>query len=46
MFGLFKKIFIELLIGLFIGYNHKKCVSLISQKCQIEPTLIKLHPNE
>ena len=46
MFGLIKKMFIVLLTGLFNGYNHTKCVLLINQKCQIQPTLINLHPNE
>ena len=26
--------------------NHTKCVSLSNQKCEIQPTLINLHPNE
>ena len=46
MFGLIKKKFIGLLTGLVNGPNHKKCVSLSNQKCMIQPTLIKLHPNE
>ena len=46
MFGLIKNIFIGLLTGLVNGSNHTKCVSLINQKCQIQPTLINLHPNE
>ena len=46
MFRLIKKIFIGLLTGLVNGYNHTKCVSLSNQKCQIQPTLINLHPNE
>ena len=46
MLGLIKKIFIGLLTGLVNGSNHTKCVSLISQKCQIQPALINLHPNE
>ena len=37
--------FIRLLSGLVNGYNHTKCVSLSNQKCQIQPTLINLHPN-
>ena len=41
MFGL-----IGLLAGLVNGSNHTKCVSLINQKCWIQPTLINLHPNE
>ena len=46
MLELIKKIFMGLLTGLVNGYNHAKCVSLISQKCQIQPALINLHPNE
>ena len=45
-FGLIKKIFIGLLTRLVNGSNHLKCVSLSSQKCMIQPTLINLHPNE
>ena len=41
MFGLIKKIFIGLLTGLA---NHTKCISLINQKCQFQPTLVNLHP--
>ena len=46
MFGLIKKMFIGLLTGLVNGCNHTKCASLINKKCQIQPTLINLHPNE
>ena len=46
MFGLIKKIFIRLLTGLVNGSNHTKCVSLNNQKCQIQPDLADLHPNE
>ena len=46
MFGLIKKIFIELLTGLVNRSNHTKCVSLSNQKCEIQPTLVNLHPNE
>ena len=46
MFGFIKKIFIGLLTGLVNGSNHTKCVSLSDQKYEIQPTLIKLHPNE
>ena len=46
MFGLNKKIFIGLLIGIISASNHTKCVLLSSQKCMIQPTLINLHPNE
>ena len=46
MFGLIKEIFIGLLKGLVSGSSHTKCVLLINQKCQIQPTLINVHPNE
>ena len=46
MFGLIKKIFIRLLTGLVNGSNHTKCILLSNQKCEIQPTLIDLHPNE
>ena len=46
LLGLIKKIFIGLLTGLVNASNHTKCVSLINQKCQIQPTLINLHPNK
>ena len=38
-----------LIIGLLDvdnGSNHTKCVSLSNQKCEIQPTLINLNPNE
>ena len=40
MFGLVKKIFIGLLIGLVNGSDHANCVSLSNQKCMTHPTLI------
>ena len=46
MFGVIKKIFSGLLIGLVDGSNHTKCVSLSNQKCMTQPTLINLYPNE
>ena len=46
MFGLIKKIFIGLLIGIVGAYNHTKCVSLRNQKCEIQPSFTNLHPNE
>ena len=46
MFGLIKQTIIELLTGLVNGSNHIKCISLSSQKCMIQPTLINSHPNE
>ena len=44
MFGLIKKLFIGLLIGLANGSNHKKCVSLSNQKYIIQP--FNLHTSE
>ena len=41
---LFKKCL--LLSSLVNASDHKKCVSLNNQKCEIQPTLINLHPNE
>ena len=46
MFGLIKKVFIGLFTDLVNGSNRTKCVSLINQKCMIQPALINLHPNE
>ena len=46
MFGLIKKLFIGLLTGIVSASNHTKCFLLSYQKCMIQPTLIKLHPNE
>ena len=46
MFGLIKKIFFGLLTDIVIASNHTKSVSLSSQKCMTQPTLINLHPNE
>ena len=46
MFELIKKIFIGLLVGLVNGSNHTKCILLSNQICQIQPTLINLHPTE
>ena len=38
--------FIGLLTSLVNASNYTKCVSLSSQKCMTQPTLIDLHPNE
>ena len=46
MFGIIKKMFIVLLTSIVNASNHTKCVSLSNQKCEIQPTLINLHPNE
>ena len=46
MFRTIKKMFIVLLSSIVNTSNHIKCVSLSNQKCEIQPTLINLHPNE
>ena len=46
MFGLIKKKFIRTFTDLVNASNHKKCVSLSNQKCEIQATLINLHTNE
>ena len=46
MFGLIKKMFIGLLTGLVNASSYTRCVSLSNGKCEIQPTLINLHPNE
>ena len=46
MFGIIKKMFIVLLSCIVNASNHAKCVSLSNQKCEIQPALINLHPNE
>ena len=46
MFRLIKKVFIVLLSSIVNASNHTKCVSLSNQKCEIQPTLINLHPNK
>ena len=46
MFGIIKKMFMELLISIVNASNHTKCISLSNQKCMSLPTLINLHPKE
>ena len=46
MFGLIKKTFMGLLISIVKASNDTKCVSSSNQKCNIQPTLINLHPSE
>ena len=46
MFGLIKKIFMRLLINIVNASNHRKCISLSNQKCEIKPIFINLQPNE
>ena len=43
---LVKKIFIVLLSSIVNASNNTKCISLNNQKCEIQLTLINLHPNE
>ena len=38
--------FIVLLASIVNASNHTKCVSLNNQKCEIQPILINLHPNQ
>ena len=44
MFRIIKKCL--LLTSLVNASNHAECISLNDQKCEIQPTLINLHPNE
>ena len=46
MFVIIKKMFILLLTSIVNTYNPTKFVSLSTQKCEIKPNLINLHPNE
>ena len=46
MLGIILKMFIVSLSSIVNGSNHTKCVLLNNQKCEIQPTLINLHPNE
>ena len=46
MFRIIKKIVIVLLTSLVDASSHTKYVSLSNQKCETQPTLISLHPNE
>ena len=38
--------FIVLLASIVNASNYTKCVLLSNQKCEIQPTIINLHPNE
>ena len=38
--------FTVLLSGIVNDYNHRKCVLLSNQKCELQPALINLHPIE
>ena len=46
MFKIIKNMFIVWLTSIGNASNHTKCVSLSNQKCEIQPTVINLHPNE
>ena len=46
MFGLITKVFIAVLSSIVNASSHTKCVSSSNQKCEIQPILINLHPNE
>ena len=52
MLGIIKKMFIVLLTSivnsssLVNAFGHTKFVSLSNQKCNMQPTLTNLHPNE
>ena len=46
MFKFIKKIIIGLLAWVFSASSHTKYVSLSNQKCENQPTIINLHPNE
>ena len=45
MFRIIKKMFIVLLSSIVNASNHTKFVLLSNQKCEIQLTLIDLHPN-
>ena len=38
--------FIVLLPSIVNTSNYTKCLFLSNQKCEIQPTLLSLHPNE
>ena len=46
MFGLIKKMLIGLTNGLVNTCNDARSISLSNPKCDIQPTLTNLHPNE
>ena len=46
MFGIIKKMIVVLLSSIVNASSHRKCTSLSNQKCEIQPTLINLHPDE
>ena len=46
MFGIITKMFIVLLGSIVNTSNQTKCISLSNRKCEIQSSLINLHPNE
>ena len=46
MFRLVKKMYVRLLKSIVSASNHAKRISLSSQKCITQPTLINLHSHE
>ena len=46
MFGIIKKMFIVLSASIVNVSTHRKYVSLSNQNCEIQPSLIDLHPNK
>ena len=46
MFGNIKKLFVVLLTNIVTFYNHTKYIFLTNQKCEIQPTIISLHPRK
>ena len=46
MFGFIKRMFIVLLTNLLNSTSHAKYVFLSNQKCETQPSLINLYPNE
>ena len=46
MFRLIKKIYMKFIVNKVNASNHRNCVLLNNQKCEIQPALINLRPNE
>ena len=46
MFRLIKKIYMKLIVNKVNASNHRNYVLLNNQKCEIQPALINLRPNE
>ena len=46
MLAIIKKMFIVVLYIIVNASNHTKYISLSNQKCEIQPILTNLHPNE